>query len=101
MGGPVTDEDGIAEGAERSTRWVSKHLAVLREAGFVAVSVDGPRRWYSVRAEPFVEVDNWLTPYRWMWEATLDRLGDHLDTMPDDDPQDRDPTHPRGAHDVH
>lgn len=64
---------------------VSKHLRVLRDTGFVEVRVDGPRRWYSVRAEPFVELDGWLTPYRWMWETNLDRLGDHLDNMPDED----------------
>ena len=61
----------------------SKHLRVLREAGLVNVRVDGPRRWYSLRVEPLVELDDWLMPYRWMWETHLDRLGAHLDTMPD------------------
>jgi DNA-binding transcriptional ArsR family regulator len=61
----------------------SKHLKVLRDAGFVTVRVDGPRRWYSLRVEPLIEIDDWLTPYRWMWEAHLDRLGAHLDSMPD------------------
>ena len=61
----------------------SKHLRVLRDAGFVNVRIDGPRRWYSLRLEPLVELDDWLTPYRWMWETHLDRLGAHLDTMPD------------------
>jgi DNA-binding transcriptional ArsR family regulator len=61
----------------------SKHLRVLRDAQLVTVRVDGPRRWYSVRTEPLVELDDWLAPYRWMWEAHLDRLGAHLDTMPD------------------
>jgi DNA-binding transcriptional ArsR family regulator len=61
----------------------SKHLRILRDAGFVSVRVDGPRRWYSLRVEPLRELDDWLTPYRWMWETHLDRLGAHLDTMPD------------------
>jgi DNA-binding transcriptional ArsR family regulator len=63
----------------------SKHLRVLRDAGFVTVRVDGPRRWYGLRIEPLAELDDWLAPYRWMWEARLDRLGDHLDVMPDDE----------------
>lgn len=63
----------------------SKHLRVLREAGFVTVRVDGPRRWYGLRVEPLVELDEWLAPYRWMWEAHLNRLGDHLNAMADDD----------------
>jgi len=63
----------------------SKHLRVLRDAGFVSVRVDGPRRWYSLLVEPLVELDEWLTPYRWMWESRLDLLGAHLDAMPDDE----------------
>jgi DNA-binding transcriptional ArsR family regulator len=61
----------------------SKHLRVLREAGLVTVRVDGPRRWYGLRPEPLAEIDDWLAPYRWMWESHLDRLGNHLDTMTD------------------
>lgn len=61
----------------------SKHLRVLREAGFVTVRIDGPRRWYALRTEPLAELDDWLSPYRWMWEAGLDRLGAHLDALPD------------------
>ena len=57
----------------------SKHLRVLRDAGFVAVRVDGPRRWYALRAEPLAELAEWLEPYRWMWDSSLDRLGEHLD----------------------
>ena len=49
------------------------------------VRVDGPRRWYGLRVEPLAELDDWLAPYRWMWEARLDRLGAHLDTMSDDE----------------
>jgi len=62
----------------------SKHLRVLREAGLVEVRVDGPRRWYALRAAPLAELDAWLAPYRWMWETRLDRLGGHLDTMTDE-----------------
>ena len=61
----------------------SKHLRVLRDAGFVTVRVDGPRRWYGVRIEPLTELDDWLAPYRWMWESRLEELGVHLDSMPD------------------
>jgi DNA-binding transcriptional ArsR family regulator len=63
----------------------SKHLRVLRDAGFVTVRVDGPRRWYGLRVQPLVELDDWLAPYRWMWESRLDRLGAHLDAMLDDE----------------
>jgi DNA-binding transcriptional ArsR family regulator len=75
----------LAEELDLSQPLVSKHLRVLREAGLVTVRVDGPRRWYALRAEPLAELDAWLAPYRWMWESRLDHLGAHLDAMGDPD----------------
>ena len=63
---------------------VSHHLRVLREAGLVTVRRDAQRRWYELRPEPLAAMDEWLTPYRWMWEDRLDALERHLDAMPDD-----------------
>jgi DNA-binding transcriptional ArsR family regulator len=77
--GEIADDLGLAQPA------TSKHLRVLRDAGLVTVRVDGPRRWYQLRVDPLAEIDDWLAPYRWMWEARLDRLGTHLDAMSDDD----------------
>jgi DNA-binding transcriptional ArsR family regulator len=57
---------------------VSKHLRVLREAGLVAVRVDGQRRLYRLQPEPLVELDAWLEPYRQLWTESLDRLEAHL-----------------------
>lgn len=78
----------LAEALGLSQPQTSKHLRVLREAGLVTVRVDGPRRWYGLRIEPLAELDTWLTPYRWMWESHLDRLGAQLDAMPDALPDD-------------
>jgi DNA-binding transcriptional ArsR family regulator len=60
---------------------VSKHLRVLREAGFVDAQVDGQRRLYRVRAEPLRELDAWLAPYRALWSDSLDALERHLEQM--------------------
>jgi DNA-binding transcriptional ArsR family regulator len=60
---------------------VSKHLRVLREAGFVEVRADGQRRIYRVRTEPLRAIDAWLAPYRRLWESRLDDLERHLDAM--------------------
>ncbi|MBS1879066.1 MAG: helix-turn-helix transcriptional regulator [Actinobacteria bacterium] len=64
---------------ELSQPAVSKHLRVLREAGLVESRVDAQRRLYRVRAEPLAELDDWLEPYRRLWERRLDKLEDHLD----------------------
>ena len=54
---------------------VSRHLRLLHESGFVQVRPEGQRRLYSLRPEPFQHLDSWLTQYRNLWEARLDRFG--------------------------
>ena len=58
---------------------VSKHLRLLREAGLVQVRRDGQRRWYELDPEPLAELDEWLEPYRELWQDRLDRLERHLE----------------------
>ncbi len=60
---------------------VSKHLRVLRDAGFVESTVDAQRRLYRLKPEPLQEVDAWLAPFRRFWSAHLDALERHLDRM--------------------
>ncbi len=60
---------------------VSKHLRVLREAGFVESTVDAQRRLYRLKPEPFQEVDVWLAQFRRFWSAHVDALERHLDRM--------------------
>jgi DNA-binding transcriptional ArsR family regulator len=60
---------------------VSKHLRVLREAGFVESTVDAQRRLYRLRPEPLQEVDAWLAQFRWFWSAQVDALERYLDRM--------------------
>jgi DNA-binding transcriptional ArsR family regulator len=60
---------------------VSKHLRVLREARLVEVSADAQRRLYELRPQALRELDSWLEPYRRFWNAHLDRLERHLDTL--------------------
>ena len=60
---------------------VSKHLRVLREAGFVESTVDAQRRLYRLKPEPLQEIDAWLTPFRRFWSAHVDALERHLDRM--------------------
>jgi DNA-binding transcriptional ArsR family regulator len=60
---------------------VSKHLRVLRDAGFVESTVDGQRRLYRLTPEPLQEVEAWLAPFRRFWSAHVDALERHLDRM--------------------
>ena len=68
---------------------VSKHLRVLREAGFVEATVDAQRRLYRLKPEPLQEVDAWLAPFRQFWSAHVDALERHLDHMDQATPTNR------------
>ncbi len=68
---------------------VSKHLRVLREAGFVESTVDAQRRLYRLKPGPLQEVDAWLAQFRRVWAAHLDALERHLDRMDQSTPAKR------------
>src|SRR5438445_8101148 len=80
----VSSQKSVGE-IERQLRMsqptVSKHLRVLREAGFVESKVDAQRRLYRLKPEPLHEVDAWLAPFRRFWSAHVDALERHLDNM--------------------
>jgi DNA-binding transcriptional ArsR family regulator len=80
----VSSQQSVGE-IERQLRMpqptVSKHLRVLREAGFVESTVDAQRRLYRLRPEPLQEIDAWLAPFRRFWSAHVDALERHLDRM--------------------
>jgi DNA-binding transcriptional ArsR family regulator len=69
---PVND---IVDAVEIHQSGVSRHLRILQESGFVKVRPEGPKRFYSLRAAPFREIDAWVARYRGLWEARLDRFG--------------------------
>lgn len=58
---------------------VSRHLRILSEAGFVQVRPAGSKRLYSLRPEPFCELDDWVGSYRDLWEARLEKFAVTLD----------------------
>ena len=80
----VPSERSVGE-IERELRMsqptVSKHLRVLREAGFVESIVDAQRRLYRLRPEPLIEIDTWLAQFRRFWSAHMDALERQLDRM--------------------
>ena len=80
----VSSQQSVGE-IERQLRMsqptVSKHLRVLREAGFVESTVQAQRRLYRLKPEPLQELDEWLKPFRRFWSAHVDALERHLDRM--------------------
>jgi DNA-binding transcriptional ArsR family regulator len=80
----VSSEQSVGE-IERQLRMsqpmVSKHLRVLRDAGFVESTVDAQRRLYRLKPEPFRELDRWLEQFRRFWSTHIDALERYLDRM--------------------
>jgi DNA-binding transcriptional ArsR family regulator len=80
----VLSEQSVGE-IERQLRMsqptVSKHLRVLRDAGFVEATVDAQRRLYRLKPEPLREIDTWLAQFRRFWSAHVDALERHLDRL--------------------
>jgi DNA-binding transcriptional ArsR family regulator len=83
----VSSQQSVGE-IERQLRMsqpaVSKHLRVLRDAGFVESTVDAQRRLYRLKPEPLREMDAWLAQFRRFWSAHVDALERHLDRMNQD-----------------
>jgi len=91
----VSSQQSVGE-IERQLRMpqptVSKHLRVLRDAGFVESTVDAQRRLYRLKPGPFQEVDAWLAQFRRFWSTHLDALERHLDRMEQAEPKKRNST---------
>lgn len=80
----LTSERSVGEleqALQLSQPSVSKHLRVLREAGFVESRIEAQRRLYRLRPEPLMELDEWLVPFRRFWSKHVDALEQHLDRM--------------------
>ena len=80
----VSSQQSVGE-IERQLRMtqpaVSKHLRVLRDAGFVESTVDAQRRLYRLKPDRFQEVDAWLEQFRRFWSTHIDALERHLDRI--------------------
>jgi DNA-binding transcriptional ArsR family regulator len=88
----VSSQQSVGE-IERQLRMsqptVSKHLKVLRDAGFVESTVDAQRRLYRLKPGPLQEVDAWLAQFRRFWSVHIDALERHLDRMDESTPTKR------------
>ncbi|TQJ24417.1 ArsR family transcriptional regulator [Micromonospora sp. A202] len=73
--GELVDGLGVSQPA------VSKHLRVLRDAGFVTCRTAARQRIYRLDPGPLQAVDGWLDPYRRLWARHLDALERHLDSQ--------------------
>jgi DNA-binding transcriptional ArsR family regulator len=60
---------------------VTKHLRVLEGAGLLAHRKEGRVRRCRLVGEPMREAVDWLERYRDFWQARLDSLADHFESI--------------------
>ncbi|HEY8575727.1 MAG TPA: metalloregulator ArsR/SmtB family transcription factor [Devosia sp.] len=58
---------------------VSEHLGILRQAGLVVEKKSGRERFYSLNAQPLVELRSWLAPYEAYWKTRLNTLARQIE----------------------
>ncbi len=76
-----TSVSKLAAPFEMSLPAISKHLKVLERAGLITRGRDAQMRPCKIDASALIGVDDWLTEYRKLWEARLDRLEDYLQEL--------------------
>lgn len=64
----------IAAGFDTARPTISKHLQILTACELLSSNKDGREIYYYVNANKMKEVDDFLTPFRKMWEARFDKL---------------------------
>ena len=75
----------LAQASAMTLTGMKKHVRVLEEAGLVTTEKVGRVRICRLGPRRLDEETAWITEYRAMLEARLDRLGDFLDRTRDDD----------------
>ena len=69
----------LAAGSALTRQAVTKHLAVLREAGLVARRPAGRETLYALRPERLAEARAWLDAVGAQWDDALARLKAHAE----------------------
>lgn len=75
--GPLSVNE-IAQTLDLRQPQASKHLRVLTEAGLLARESRAQLRIYSLREEPFAEIEGWASSFKGLWEDRLDTLEEYL-----------------------
>jgi DNA-binding transcriptional ArsR family regulator len=64
---------------------VAQHLDVLQQSGLVSSAKVGRVRTCRLEPEPMQSVERWIERHRTEWESRLDRLGDVLNNLEEDE----------------
>lgn len=71
----------ITENFNMSQPAISKHMKILIECGLISVEKQGRERYCEAKLDSLNEVEEWLAPFRKMWEQRFDQLDQLLIKM--------------------
>jgi DNA-binding transcriptional ArsR family regulator len=71
----------ISENFQVSRQAISLHIKILAESGLIIINQQGRERYCSIQPQKLSEVDDWIGPFRKMWEGHFDRLNIVLQNM--------------------
>jgi DNA-binding transcriptional ArsR family regulator len=66
--------NALAEHFDTSRQAVSKHIKILTECRLVDQEINGREIYYHFNPEKMKEVEDWLAPFKKIWEDRFDRL---------------------------
>lgn len=70
--------NALAEHFDTSRQAVSKHIKILTECELVSQKQTGREIYYHFNANKMKEVDDFLKPFRAIWEKRMNQLDDAL-----------------------
>ncbi|WP_215222577.1 ArsR/SmtB family transcription factor [Echinicola shivajiensis] len=71
----------LAEQFDMTRQAVSLHVKYLQECGVITIKKEGRERYCKLEADQLEQVVEWLEPFRTLWEARLDRLGNIINKL--------------------
>ena len=73
--------NAIAENFDVSRPAISQHIKLLEECGIVVINQKGRERICYVQPKKIKEIDDWLAPFRKLWEQRFDKLDNLLNEL--------------------
>jgi DNA-binding transcriptional ArsR family regulator len=73
--------NALAEHFDTSRQAVSKHIKILSECQLVQQEENGREIYYHIKPQKLKEIDNWLEPFRKIWDDRFDRLDSVLTNL--------------------
>ncbi len=73
--------NALAEQFDTSRQAISKHIKILNECGLITTQQDGRERYYQIQPYKLKELEDWIVPFRKMWESRYDNLDQVLNKL--------------------